>query len=104
MTIYTLFSFSVKKSENYTLIRKIDSVEIRQYPALIYASYFSQSGSNSQFRVLANYIFGGNNKNEKIGMTSPVNMRLSSKKQRNDVSYAKALQNRKLTLNPIRMK
>ena len=66
LTIYALFSFSVKKSENYTLIRKVDSVEIRQYPALIYASYFSQSGSNSQFRVLANYIFGGNNKNEQI--------------------------------------
>ena len=79
LTIYALYSFSVKKSENYTLIRKVDSVEIRQYPALIYASYFSQSGSNSQFRVLANYIFGGNNKNEKIGMPSPVNMRLSSK-------------------------
>ena len=79
LTTYVLFSFSVSKTENYNIIRTIDSVEIRQYPALIYASHFSQSGNNSQFRVLANYIFGGNDKNEQIGMTSPVNMRLSSK-------------------------
>jgi len=78
LTVYALFSFSVSKTENYNIIRTIDSVEIRQYPALIYASHFSQSGNNSQFRVLANYIFGGNDKNEQIGMTSPVNMRLSS--------------------------
>lgn len=77
--IYGLFSFSVSKTENYKIIRSIDSVEIRQYPDLIYASYFSSSGNNSQFRVLANYIFGGNDKKEQIGMTSPVNMRLSSK-------------------------
>ncbi len=81
LTIYALLSFSVSKTENYNIIRTIDSVEIRQYPALIYASHFSQSGNNSQFRVLANYIFGGNDKNEQIGMTSPVNMRLSSKKK-----------------------
>ena len=79
LTTYVLFSFSVSKTENYNIIRTIDSVEIRQYPALIYASHFSQSGNNSQFRVLANYIFGGNDKNEQIGMTSPVNLRLSSK-------------------------
>ena len=78
-TIYTLFSFSLKKNKNYTIVRNIDSIEIRQYPSLIYASHYSKSGNNTQFRVLANYIFGGNNKNEQIGMTSPVNMRLSSK-------------------------
>ena len=76
---YGLFSFSVSKTENYKIIRTLDSVEIRQYPDLIYASYFSPSGNNSQFRVLANYIFGGNDKNDQIGMTSPVNIRLSSK-------------------------
>ena len=79
LTIFIIFSFSVGKTENYNIIKTIDSVEIRQYPALIYASHFSQSGNNSQFRVLANYIFGGTDKNEQIGMTSPVNMRLSSK-------------------------
>ena len=63
LTTYILFSFSVSKTENYNIIRTIDSVEIRQQPALIYASHFSQSGNNSQFRVLANSIFGGNDKN-----------------------------------------
>ncbi|MDG1916814.1 MAG: heme-binding protein [Flavobacteriales bacterium] len=79
LTLYGLFSFNVSKTENYNIIRTIDSVEIREYPSQIYASHYSeQTGNNSQFRVLANYIFGGNSKNEQIGMTSPVNMRLSS--------------------------
>lgn len=79
LIIYTLFSFNVSKTDNYSIIRTIDSVEIRQYPTLHYASYYSKNGSdNSQFRVLANYIFGGNDRNEQIGMTSPVNMLISS--------------------------
>ena len=77
--LYTLFSFNVSNTNNYTVIDTIDSVEIRQYPTLHYASYYSsQNGNNSQFRVLANYIFGGNDRNEQIGMTSPVNMLISS--------------------------
>ena len=68
LSIYALFSFNVTKTNNYNIIRTIDSVEIRQYPALIYASHFSQSGNNSQFRVLANYIFGGNDKNVNLSM------------------------------------
>lgn len=82
LSVYALFSFNVNKTENYKVVRNIDSVEIRQYPSLIYASYHSKdSGNNSQFRVLANYIFGGNQQNEQIGMTSPVNMRISSANQ-----------------------
>ena len=77
LTVYALFSFSVSKTENYDIIRTIDSVEIRQYPSLIYASHYSeQTGNNSQFRVLANYIFGANETAEEIAMTSPVVIRL----------------------------
>lgn len=80
--IYILYSFKVSKIDNYTILKTIESVEIRQYPTLHYASYYAKEGSdNSQFRVLANYIFGGNDRNEQIGMTSPVNMLISSKNE-----------------------
>lgn len=82
LIVYTLFSFNVSKTDNYTIINTIDSVEIRQYPTLHYASYYSKNGNNnSQFRMLANYIFGGNDRNEQIGMTSPVNMLISSENE-----------------------
>ena len=67
--------------DQYTVIRTIDKVEIRQYPSAIYASYAKIDNNNSQFQVLANYIFGGNIKQEKIGMTSPVHMIQSNKKE-----------------------
>ena len=61
--------------ENYQVVKTIETVEIRQYPVAIYASYTKEKNdSNSQFRVLAAYIFGANQQNEEIGMTSPVNM------------------------------
>ena len=63
----------------YTVIKKIEDVEIREYSSAIYASY-SAKNNNSQFRVLADYIFGNNDKNENIGMTSPVNMLQSATK------------------------
>lgn len=81
VTFYTLYAFTVSYDTNYTVLKKIDSLEIRIYPKLIYASYQATSDNNStQFRVLANYIFGGNDRQEKIGMTSPVNMPISSNK------------------------
>jgi effector-binding domain-containing protein len=81
VSFYTLYAFTMSYDINYTILNKIDSVEIRKYPKLIYASYQSPTeGSSAQFRVLANYIFGGNERQEKIGMTSPVNMPISSNK------------------------
>lgn len=75
-----IYAFRSSYSTNYKLIKTIGSVEIREYPKSLFASYYSKfSADNSKFRVLANYIFGGNNREEQIGMTSPVNMKLSSK-------------------------
>ena len=80
LSLITFFAFKVSYDVNYTLLKTIDSVEIRKYPKSLYASYYTKgAGNNSQFRVLANYIFGGNEQQEQIGMTSPVNMKMSSK-------------------------
>ncbi len=79
LSILTFLAFKVSYDTNYSLIKTIDSVEIRVYPKALYASYYAKgSGDNSSFRVLANYIFGGNDRQEQIGMTSPVNMKISS--------------------------
>ena len=75
-----IYAFKTNYNTNYKLIKNLGSVEIREYPKSLFASYYSKvSGDNSKFRVLANYIFGGNDREEQIGMTSPVNMKISSK-------------------------
>lgn len=80
LSLITFFAFKVSYDVNYTLLKTIDSVEIRKYPKSLYASYYTKGAdNNSQFRVLANFIFGGNERQEQIGMTSPVNMKMSSK-------------------------
>lgn len=70
--------------ETYSMLRKIEEVEIRQYKPLLFASYHSNSrlsDKNFYFRILADYIFGANEKEEKIAMTSPVVIRLFNKKE-----------------------
>ena len=79
---YTLFliflsfmAFSQVEQQKYIVINNIDEVEIRNYPPAIYASVtLDQTNNNSLFRILAGYIFGGNNDNQKIAMTAPVHM------------------------------
>jgi len=80
--LVVLYPYKGNYPSGYTLIKKVNSVEIRQYEPSIFASYTELNGSNnSQFRALAGYIFGSNEKEEKIGMTSPVSMVQSSKKE-----------------------
>ena len=66
--------FSVDAEKNYTLIKKLDKIEIRKYKSSIYASFIpkNEKERNSSFRKVASFIFGDNTKNEKISMTSPV--------------------------------
>ena len=78
--------FALKSQNNiemypYELVEQYDSFEIRRYQARLFSTvklstgdYKSSSGQG--FSVLAGYIFGGNDRNEKIAMTSPVSMSL----------------------------
>jgi hypothetical protein len=69
------------ETPNYTVLHTIDGIEIRRYPKMTIARTrvpgpsMDQNGS-SGFRSVANYIFGGNERNQKISMTAPVVMNL----------------------------
>lgn len=79
-----LFAMSSQKNIEtypYKLIKKYKNFEIRSYEATLFTSVqlpgnkYKESSSKG-FSILAGYIFGGNEKNEKIAMTSPVAMSL----------------------------
>ncbi len=82
--IIQLFAMSGQRNiETYPYIvnKKYDNFEIRTYEASLFTSvklpiknYKEASGKG--FSILAGYIFGGNERKEKISMTSPVAMSL----------------------------
>jgi hypothetical protein len=79
-----LFAMSGQKNIEtypYKVIKKYDSFEIRSYEATLFTSVKLSSkeykeSSSKGFSILAGYIFGGNDRNEKIAMTTPVTMSL----------------------------
>ncbi|SDU01129.1 SOUL heme-binding protein [Polaribacter sp. Hel1_33_78] len=82
--IVQLFAINGQKNietYSYDVTKKYDAFEIRNYEASLF-TYVKLSGnkyrdeSSKGFSILAGYIFGGNEKNEKIAMTSPVAMSL----------------------------
>ncbi len=77
------FRYQNIESPDYVVLKSFDkNIELRKYPQMIVAKTnlkdksFDNSGSDG-FRSIAGYIFGGNEKAEKIAMTSPVIMELS---------------------------
>ena len=77
------FLNSQRNIETYAfkIIDSYETIEIRQYEASLFTSVQMPSNnyrktSSKGFSVLAGYIFGGNDKEEKIAMTSPVTMSL----------------------------
>jgi hypothetical protein len=65
----------------YVVKQKYERFEIRSYEATLFTSVkLSTKGyknsSSKGFSILAGYIFGANERNEKISMTSPVTMSL----------------------------
>jgi len=65
----------------YEVINTYQSFEIRRYEEALFTSIRLNStsykqGSSKGFSILANYIFGGNDRKQRIAMTSPVTMTL----------------------------
>jgi hypothetical protein len=80
--VFMSFRYSNIEMPKYTVLKSYGkNIELRQYPNMIVAKTnvkdksFDNSGSDG-FRSIAGYIFGGNEKSEKIAMTSPVVMEL----------------------------
>ena len=87
IVFFTLQGFIMTSTNNtekyqYEVVKEYDDFEVRKYQAALFSSvdlsgdsYESNSGTG--FRILAGYIFGGNQTGEKIAMTSPVAMQLN---------------------------
>lgn len=80
---YFLIAARLAEKQKYTVIQKTDHFEIRHYPPAILATYYSKAKtykelSGTGFRKIASYIFGSNESNTKIAMTSPVHMDMNS--------------------------
>jgi hypothetical protein len=82
----SLAYFTTRRIEEpkYKVIKKFPEFEIREYSSNIIAytdvvSTFNSS-ANSGFRILANYIFGGNKSSNKIKMAAPVIQEPTSEK------------------------
>lgn len=77
------------ETQKYKTVYKKGNFEIRYYPEAILASVTMEgtydNSRNSGFRILAGYIFGANQENEKIAMTSPV--RMSNNEANNTMSF-----------------
>lgn len=66
-------SRAATETPEYTVIRKDDKIEIRDYPALTIAtSPMEEDGMSGGFGQLFRFITGNNESKEKIAMTSPV--------------------------------
>jgi hypothetical protein len=73
---YAAMSRDTTPSQPYRIVEKIGDLEIRYYPSAVTATVH-KSGAyrdrmNAGFRDLASYIFGGNERQEAIAMTTPV--------------------------------
>ena len=82
--VIQLFAFKSQRNIEtypYVINKKYNIFEIRSYEETLFTSVkLSTTGyknsSSKGFSILAGYIFGGNERNEKISMTSPVAMTL----------------------------
>ena len=76
---------------SYTTLKLVDSIEVREYPAIIVAQVKMEgdryTSINAGFRLLANYIFGNNQEKQKIAMTAPV-MQEDMRREKRDKTSA----------------
>ena len=76
---FLIMSSNKTEEQKYSPVRKYRDFEIRFYPSVTVATISSNAKtyrdlSGPGFRQLAGYIFGGNETNTRISMTSPVQM------------------------------
>jgi len=76
---FTIMPALKTEEQKYSLVRKYKDFEIRFYPSATVATINSSAKtyrdlSGPGFQKLAGYIFGGNEANTKISMTTPVQM------------------------------
>ena len=76
---------------NWTSIRKDGDIEIRSYDPMIVAEVVTKGerydAINAGFRILAGYIFGGNQGQKKLAMTAPVIQQTTDKKDEWKVGF-----------------
>ena len=77
--IYITMTTNKTETQVYKVIKVEDNFEIRYYPKAMMAMISSDSKSyrdlgSSGFSKLAKYIFGANDENKQMAMTSPVHM------------------------------
>lgn len=77
--VYTVMATRKTNEQPYSVIKKEKEFEIRFYPSVPIATMRSSAKSfkalgSEGFRKLAGYIFGANQDNKSIAMTSPVSM------------------------------
>jgi hypothetical protein len=86
--IYTMTKAKTE-TQKYEVLYTKENFEIRFYPEAILATVEMNgtydNSRNSGFQVLAGYIFGGNEENSQIAMTSPV--RMSGNEKLNTMSF-----------------
>lgn len=75
----TNMAFAVTEKQKYKVVHSDKEFEIRFYPSAVLATVYSDARNYKElstpgFRKLAGYIFGGNESETKISMTSPVHM------------------------------
>jgi|SRR6056300_1437820 len=75
-------STSNTEGHKYTVIKDFGDFEIREYEPAVFSYVVMDSAtykdvSSQGFRQLAGYIFGGNEKQQSIAMTTPVEMTMS---------------------------
>lgn len=73
---YAAMSTDTTPTQPYKVVKMIGDLEIRYYPPAVTATVHKdgeyRDRMSAGFRDLASYIFGGNERNEKIAMTTPV--------------------------------
>lgn len=79
---FSILSSNTTEEQKYKVVRAYQDFEIRFYPSAVIATINSNAKtyndlSGPGFQKLAGYIFGGNEENMNIAMTSPVHMEVN---------------------------